>query len=234
MSPASGPAPLPPGAEQVLGLLVTAGDLVDHLPVSPTALGSSALSLLRWRRRAAVTAHAGRPDRTRTTFDDLLNRSELGRQLLPDPWWVPAARWAAQASAAGAARDVKAMCERAVRGWAVRDVADLSGTHARVLGEQLLYMAEHTPAWPAGSYASHADWVSALRTAGQALVIEPEEQPAVRSAQKRWWSLRRARGAAAAEREQAHAAYVAAEDAARAARKDALHWVAEHYDALWD
>lgn len=163
-------------------------------------------------------------------WDERKVREAVSDQIAPWPVWWPVAQYLNRRPMRCLTGAVTHRYQRATRGWSERDVWDLDTHLCATISAQLTHLADNAHGWPAGEdYPQFEDWTAALHQAASGLSgwANHEDSAPVNA------TMTAADGPE--EEFSAAADLETGEDAARlAAAKDALRWVADNLDALWD
>jgi hypothetical protein len=230
----------------------TAVHAIDELPFMPSNVAGRALSRYFYRRDTRATSSARWSEiEARRHLDGregsslfLSEKDGLGwaaweeqqrieRELTPEPWWLETAKRAKHYWTLGDALGVgEGWYDRARRGWGKRDAWNMSHYLARVLSEMLGTLADEAHGWPDKKYETFEEWQNALRENATALGEWYEgERGGNDDLWDRWYEAASERKDEAKDIvEQMHV-----EEAERLSRaKEAMHWVADHFESLWD
>jgi hypothetical protein len=234
--------PLPTPRTCLMGIART----IDALPIAPSKIAERAIARFFAKRRSlqkkdpgwvAIEERRRIPGQSakiflsgNVTLADQGDQDRIGRRLLGDPWWLPLARRAGHwrlASVVASKLDARV---RAKVGWAPRDLWNFDGYLSTLLAGALDELAETSHGWPSDLYDSPEQWKLALHANAQALRAYTQGDP---EATARWHKAATTRGcekeaSALMERKRA------ADDARRVGARDALHWLADNFGALWD
>jgi hypothetical protein len=148
------------------------------------------------------------------TMEDMMARIEERRQR--ERWYKPGIWmfWSVKRHIRDWRYEVKYAWQRVFRGW--DDRAGFSTGHylAKNLGEQLVSMSENAHGWPGVGW-TYDEWVSALKANGEALRAfwRLDDEEVERGDYEDW---------------QVH------HEATVKAAQDALRWVADNLETLWD
>jgi hypothetical protein len=227
---------------------------IDELPIMPSNVADRALdryfdrrdkrakSSARWSEIEARRHLDGREGSSLFLSEEAgLNWAEweeqqrIERAITPEPWWLGTAKKAKHYWTLGDALGVgEWWYDRARRGWGKRDVWNMNHYLARVLSEMLGTLADEAHGWPNKKYETFEEWQDALRENAAALSEWYKgERGENDNLGDRWYEA-----ACESERkDEAKELYeqVRIEEAARLARaRKSMHWVADHFESLWD
>lgn len=224
-------------------------DTIDRIPFTPARLAERALHDLAKRRRrraqsdpryAAIEARRDTGGPTRKFLSDDLTiadweeQTRIARNITPDPWWVPAARRIKDLTASRALSEATHLHQRVTRGWSDADAWNAAWHLTTVTAAMLDQLADTAHGWPGNDeFPTFDTWVTALR-ANAANLRRFTNDPDERATQARWWALATDPDADPDQVEEAFTAHLDAEGAAKAAAADAMRWVADHLNHLWD
>lgn len=150
-------------------------------------------------------------------LDEALRQIDIREARAEHPWWEKPARLLRDRPTTRAHRVVKHAAQRVTRSWDDTATWSLDTHLARTLGAQLHHLADTTHGWPQSEeFPEFDDWAAALRANADALLAYGN----------RWDDDADATGSPEEIRAREAARYAAAQDA--------LRWVADHLDALWD
>ena len=191
---------------------------------------------------AAIQARRIKDDSRNMVFlsDDLSiadweQQQEIERSLVPDPWWYNFALKLTNRPLRDLVNTLKAVSQRSRRGWSTGEVHDLGHSLAARLADQLDFLAENAHGWPGEhtEWPTFEDWTAALHEKATSL-RRFAGTAATEESLTYWYTLA---SDATADKEETRLAFErhnALEEADIAAAKEAMHWVAEHLDILWD
>jgi hypothetical protein len=159
----------------------------------------------------------------------------IAERLTPDPWWMPVLRRVSQVSLVRGRQHAVFSLQRSSRGWSDRDVWNLDRHICATLAGQLQHLADHGHSWPgeAAGWPDVYSWQADLRRQAALLLAYVEDED-VDNATNRWHDLAVRRGA---EPESLDAALHSIDELERArteGAKQALRWVSDHLEYLWD
>jgi hypothetical protein len=159
----------------------------------------------------------------------------IAEELTPDPWWLPVVRRLAQFSLVQTRHQASYRLQRSSRGWSDQDVWNLDRHICATLAGQLQHLADHGHVWPgegSGWPDEHA-WQADLRRHAALLRAYVDDHD-VEAATSHWHDLAVRRDT---ETEAVDAAMKSIDELERArteGAKQALRWVSEHLEYLWD
>jgi hypothetical protein len=111
-------------------------------------------------------------------------------------------------------RTLVSSMQRVRRGWADSDTWSLDHHIANTLSQQLFYLADNTHGWPQSDlYPTFEDWQNALRLNAAKLREYADRDKYMNASINNWIEL---------------------EEQAISDGKEAMRWVAENFDGLWD
>lgn len=228
------------GLMAVLGVIVNvpsfiAGRLIDRFFDKRKA---RAAKNHRWAQIQALRVRDGGS----LTFlsDDLSladweEQSGIEEKLTPDPIWLPLARKVYAARNGAVLAIFKAAKDRVFHGFDNSDVYNLNGALCDTLSKRLTALADSSHGWPGEhtAWPTPEDWDKALRfQAAQLLRFNTTE--ALDAAQTAWYRATSSRNCPPELLEQTKRVMEEVEQADLLAAKNALIWVAENLEYLWD
>lgn len=230
--------------------LAGAASQLDSLPFSPSRLGERLFCshLDRRERRAASDPvwaaieskrDTGGPGQILLSDDldlsDWTLQDEIADELTPEPVWVPWALRAKDLRLSAGVRAVQYALQRVQRGWDDSQVWSLSYHHERILGEQLLALAETAHGWPSSpEFPTFEDWQGALRHHGTVLSTHGWMEHTADASLDRWHDVATSATTSEEQKDAADALHREEEEAAASRVVESLHWVADHNQLLWD
>lgn len=132
---------------------------------------------------------------------------EIMNKIKNSPRWESVLHYLISSPINRNARRIQRLFQRINRGWDDSDVWSMDTTMSKSIGAQLIHLANTTHGWPGTEEFQHPDeWTDLLHQHGQALL---------NYADKKFGSL---------------------EDDDRSLKeaREAFHWIADHFDSLWD
>lgn len=240
-SPDTAPAVPTTSARRILHRAHQVAGNIDQEPWSPHQLGRT-WHLRIWERRKRQAAERSpiwkrrEEQRTRTdgtytvvgeglAIDDFINHLNHFETLAPAPRYAAAAQALEKARLSRLSRRLLHAYDKLTRGWTRTDIANLDRHLSRTLGAQLIHLSQTGHAWPEQAYPTRAQWSDALCKNGSALLrygnrsgleaLHPDgtDSPSTAGLAEQMKK---------AEAQQLHQA------------ADALRWVADHLEYLWD
>jgi hypothetical protein len=223
-------------------------DRIDASPLTPQGLARRRIDALheeRGRRAAGdprwqeIQGRRGPGGLTMISPDvswaDWEEQRRIEKELLPDPWWLPAMQRVSQLSVRSAQRNVRTVTQRATRGWADRDVWSLDRHLCRTLAAQLQHLADKGNAWPGDTarWADEHEWQADLRR-NAALLRRYADAWGSEAATHDWYERSTSRDVDPETVEAYSEAIHSAEKRELEGAKQALRWVADHLELLWD
>lgn len=210
---------------------------LESLPISPQKVSDAALSLIYKSTAKKTRKHfplLKNPVETPVAAEEMFDFIDAERQFEP-PIITNLLRLISHVSLANKVGRLEDAVVRARKGWAPYDTFNMGDYSARVIGEQLIYMAEHTQGWPGNAgFPEFEDWTTALRFHGETLVNRAANSKEHDALLDEWASID---GKISPEvRARKDALFKELQDveaADHAATKESLKWVAEHYESLW-
>lgn len=168
------------------------------------------------------------------TIADAARQREIEEQLLPDPYWLPVARFFLNRPGHRAASFTRQTAQRARRGWTDQEMYSLGSHLAATTAAQLTHLARNGHGWPhSEEFPTYQHWADALHAAAAGL-SRLDGSPEAEAASDAWYELTSSRTASSAEIDAAASRMHALEAADIEAAKAAMHWVADHLPELWD
>lgn len=139
-------------------------------------------------------------------WDEIDYQREVEERYMRRAWWKGPARVLADRPLSTIYRKVAFGYQRLSRSWDDSAVWSLDTHLAATLGAQLIKLADEHNGWPEGLYKTPGEWEAALRKNGQALLAY--------------------QGIYTLEGD--------SEEETMKQAKEALRWVADNFEALWD
>lgn len=168
------------------------------------------------------------------TLADAETQRRIANSITPDPWWLPVARALSSFTLRTAVNGAIHAGQRVRRGWDDTATYDLGHHLAIVLADQLDHLAETTHGWPnSEEFPSFEDWERALHEQAVKLRRVRHTKDA-EDALQRWHDLVSEQHSSDEDIEQACMDLRKIEEENAAAVMEAMHWVAEHMQQLWD
>lgn len=165
---------------------------------------------------------------------DWEEQRRIEKRLTPDPFWLPWARRVSGLTASSALSSLRAAIQRLTRGWDDSEVWSLNSALTSRLADQLVELAERGHGWPGelNGFDTPKQWEDMLLRQAQALRCF-DGSAEYEAALSRWHDLHLSRGSEA-EADLAWKELDRIERENIQAAKQALHWVAENLELLWD
>jgi hypothetical protein len=159
----------------------------------------------------------------------------IERNLLPDPWWVPLVRRMSDLSFSQARRRAITLQQRARRGWSDADTWSLDTHLCATLSAQLNHLAANNHGWPGeqSAWPTSKDWEFDLRTQAELLERYVEDPFEIEST-NRWYQVASDHNADPGLADTISQQNIVRQEQNLAGAKQALHWVADNLEHLWD
>jgi hypothetical protein len=168
------------------------------------------------------------------TLADAEKQRRIEAEITPEPWWLPVAFAVRRFSLRSPVNRTIHAGQRLLRGWDDRSTYDLGSHLCAQLAEQLEHLADTAHGWPSDdTYPTFEDWTSTLRLKAAAL-RRFDGSPESEAALSAWYELVSDNTSDPEAVNVANETHQKIEAADREAAKQAMRWVAENLDILWD
>lgn len=138
-------------------------------------------------------------------WEEIEYQREVEQRYMRRVWWKRPAQVLSDRPLSSIYRTLVFGYQRLSRSWDDSAVWSLDSHIAKTLGAQLIKLADEHNGWPEGLYKTPEEWSEALRKNGEALLAYSS-------------GLYELDG----------------DDEPTVKAKEAMHWVADHFEALWD